>query len=318
MAVTDRRGVGLLVILLGLLAAVVVPNAVGGTVRGVAMPVPLPGPPAENDCVGPEFDLGWDVIGVDPSEYRYPELTVGDCGRPHSGEVVSVIARPTRAQVTVEPGSGFSIDDQNMVACSQSAGRFVGQADSAGETAFRFDYWWSTIFTRVVPMTPSVRQQAAGQHWLTCVTYVVSQSEVTGPALVRYEGTLRDAVSTGFGRDYLGYCPTETDWNQMTSISCSEPHHGEVFGQGGLSHDVPRATLTASCAKLIAAVTHNPNVVRDGRLIVSVQVTDMNDETVTGARIIRGSNLQCGVVATGGRMLKGSMIAIGTGPIPWV
>lgn len=65
-----------------------------------------------------------------------------------------------------------------------------------------------------------------------------------------------------------------------------------MFGSGGLDNDVSRATLTASCAALVAQVTKKSDLALDGRLVVTVQ-------------------------ATGGRLLRGSMIAIGANPIPW-
>lgn len=314
---TDRRRVGLLVVVLGLLAAVVVPNAIGRTIPGVALPVPVPGPPSAGDCVGQKFNPAWYMIVAGPSRYRYPELALGDCGQAHYGEVVSVIARPTKAKVVVDPGGGISVDDNNIEACNETTANFLGLVDSAGKSAFLFDYWSYTIHPAVVPLTSTVRQRAAGQQWLACTVYLVNQPDVDGGSLIRYQGTLRDAESTGVGRDYLGYCPTEADWNQATSFSCPKPHHGEIFGSGGLSHDVARATLTSSCRKLVEQVTKNPDLVRDGRLIVEVQVTDMNGNTYKGATIPKRSNLQCGVVTTGGRMLQGSLIAIGTEPIPW-
>jgi len=315
--VTDRRAVGLLVVVLGLLAAVIVPNAMGRTIPGVALAVPAPGPPSAGECVGQKFDPAWDMVGADPSKYRYPELALGDCAQAHYGEVVSVIARPTKAKVVVNRSGGVSIDDSNMVACNEATARFLGLDDSAGKPAFLFGYWWFATFSPLVALTPTIRQRAAGQQWLACATYLVNQSDVDGGSLIRYEGSLRDAESTGVGRDYLGHCPTEADWNQATSFSCPKPHHGEIFGSGGLSHDVARATLTSSCTKLVQQVTKNPDLVRDGRLIVDVQVIDTNGNTFKGATIPKGSTLHCGVVATGGRMLQGSLIAIGTDPIPW-
>jgi len=315
--VTDRRAVGLLVVVLGLLAAVILPNAMGRTIPGVALAVPVPGPPSAGECVGEKFDLAWNMVGADPSKYRYPELVLGDCGQAHYGEVVSVIAKPTKAKVVANPGGGVFIDDTNMIACIEATARFLGLDDSAGKPALLFGYWSLATFAPVVALTPTIRQRAAGAQWLACATYLVNQPDVEGGSLIGYEGSLRDAVSTGMGRDYLSHCPTEADWNQATSVSCTKPHHGEIFGTGGLSQDVARATLTSSCTKLVERVTKNSVLVRDGRLIVDVQVTDRNGRTFKGATIPQGSTVHCGVVAAGGRMLRGSLVAIGTEPIPW-
>lgn len=168
----------------------------------------------------------------------------------------------------------------------------------------------------MVPLSPTARQRAAGQQWLACATYLTNESDSGVISVVEYKGSLRNAESTGVGRDYLGYCPTEADWNEMTSSRCQKPHHGEIFGIGGLSHYVARTTLTSSCANLVAKVTQHADLARDGRLVVDVQVTDMNGNTFRGAIIPKNSNIRCGVVTTGSRTLQGSLIAIGTAPIP--
>jgi len=164
---------------------------------------------------------------------------------------------------------------------------------------------------------PTARQQAAGAKWLACVTYLVDQPLIGERSIVHYQGTLRDAVSTGVGRDYLGSCPTEADWNRASSFSCARPHDGEIFGYSGSTQDVARATLISSCAKLAEQTTKNPDLLADGRLIVSVQATDDEGQPIKGATIPKGSTAQCGVVATGDQLLQGSLIAIGTDPIPW-
>ncbi|MDQ2847976.1 MAG: hypothetical protein M3Y77_16860 [Actinomycetota bacterium] len=230
---------------------------------------------------------------------------------------MSLIARPTTAKIVVDPGSGgISIDDKNLDACYKATGRFAG-LDESGERSLLFGYWSSSTFLPAVPLTPTARQRAAGQQWLACATYLTDLSDVGRTSPIGYQGSLRNAESTGGGRDYLGYCPDKPDWNEATSMSCRSPHHGEIFGIGGLSHDVARATLTSSCVQLVEQVTKSPDLVRDGQLIVDVQVTDMKGKTLNGVTIPKGSNLQCGVVTGGGRMLQGSLIAIGTEPIPW-
>ena len=212
----DRRGLGLIVIGLVLLAAVVVPNAVGRSIPGVAEAVPVPGPPATGDCVAQKFDLGWNMAGADPSQYRYPELTVGDCVGTHYGEVVSVIAAPTKVKFDVDPsGSNMSIDDGNLSACYVAASRFIGAPADQRHPVILFNHWWLSTYPQVVLLTPTSRQRAAGQHWLACAVYLTDQSDSVGITLASYTGSLRNAESTGVGRDHLGTCPREADWNQM-------------------------------------------------------------------------------------------------------
>ena len=312
----NRRRVGLLVLALVLLAAVTVPNAVGRTIPGVAQAVPMPGSPSVGQCVGQRFDLGWFMAGGSSAKYRYPELGIGDCGSAHYGEVVSVIATPTIPKILGDSGGGYAVDDKNMDACYQAAAQFLGLR--AAEQPDLFGYWRRSVMYPVVPLMPTARQRAAGQHWLACATYLNQLSADGAVSLVGYPGSLRNAVSTGAGRNYLGFCPKEADWIQMSATSCDMPHHGEVFGSGGaLPHDVARTTLTSSCKNLIDQVTKNADLIRVGRLVVTVQITDKNGATVKGAMIPAQSNLQCGIVTPAGRLLQGSLIAIGTGPIPW-
>lgn len=166
-------------------------------------------------------------------------------------------------------------------------------------------------------MTPTARQRATGQHWLACTAYIADQSPNKTTDLTSYRGTLRDAAWTGVGRDYLGYCPAEADWNQMTTAACTQPHHGEIFGNGNLPASATRATLTASCTKLVEHATYRTAQNVDARLSVSVQANDMNGNTIDGPTIPANATVQCGVLAAGGRLLNGSLIAIGSAPIPW-
>lgn len=315
---TDRRVVGLLVVVLGLLTAVVVPNSIGRGIAGVAQPVPVPEPPSVGACVGREFDVTWNWDIDDSAAHQYPELGLVDCDRAHVGEVVSVIARPIPTKVTTTPDGGTSIDDKNSETCYYDAAPFLGLPDASGKTPPRsFGYWWLSVNAGAVPLAPSARQRAAGAQWLACATYLVNDREMSGGTLVPYHGSLRDAVSTGAERDYLGFCPAEIDWNLGASSNCTKPHRGEIFGFGSLTHDVARTTLVSSCAKLVAQVTKNVNLIRDGRLVVTVQATDNEGQTIQDATIRTESTVQCGVVGAGGLMMKGSLIAIGSDPIPW-
>ncbi len=313
----DRRAAGLLVVVVGLLAAVVVPAVGGRGIPGVAQPVPVPGPPAIGACVGLPFDTTFDRFGADSTDDRYPELGLGECDQAHVGEVVSVIAQPLPTKVTGTPDGGSDVEDRNSTACYLATGSFLGTLDPAGKAGpALFGYWGWVASPGSVPLMPTARQQAAGAKWLACVTYLVDQPLIGGESLVHYQGTLRDALSTGVGRDYLGYCPTEADWNRASSFSCARPHHGEVFGYTSVSQEVARTTLTASCAKLVERVTKNPDLVRDNQFVVSIQA-NLTGQAITGATIPSGSTVQCGVLANDGRMVQGSLIAIGTDPIPW-
>lgn len=313
---TDRRRIGLLLVAVVFLVAVAVPIAAGRPIAGVAQSAPVPQAPTVGQCVGQKFDAGWNVIGGDASKYVYPGLVVGDCGRAHYAEVVAVIRQPTTPKVSVE-ANVYSVDDKNLDTCFEAA-RIYQQGDAAPATPTPlFGYWVLTGDVSAVPLAPTTRQRTAGQHWLACVTYLPDVSTENLESPVAYQGSLRGSRSTGVGRDYLGDCPDQVDWNNMSFSGCSYPHHGEVFGSDALPATTSRAALTASCARLVAEVTRNADLARDGHLSVSVQATNSNGETVVGPTVPAASSIQCGVVTVGARVLTGSLIAIATAPIPW-
>ncbi len=311
----NNRRIGLIVVLVGLLVAIGLPAAIGRTISGTAQAVSVPGPPRVGDCVGRRFDVDRYLVTSDPAKYGYPELVPGACSRAHYGEVTFVIAQPAAVKVEEIPGGdGYSIQDENVDACRSAAGAYLGR--DASEPGVLFGFWSAGLYPPFIPMTPNALQRATGQHWLACTVYLTNQSDVDARSMVGYEGSVRNAWSTGVGRDYLGACPDEADWKEMTSIDCLQPHHGEVFGITGLPRDVPRRVLTASCAKLVAQITRT-DVMRTGQLTVDVQATDNDGRTVTGATVPRNTTVQCGVLTSGHHLLKGSLLAIGNEPIPW-
>lgn len=309
---------GLLVIVLGLLAAVIVPVAAGRTTPGRPQAVPVPAPPAVGQCIGQSFLADWNAVGEEVKAYRYPELVVGDCDRMHFGEVVAVIAHPTTPEVQTQSGSSF-VDDSNMETCGRAVAGFVQSGDPAeGREPPADGYWGPAAFPSVVALAPTNRQRAAGQQWLACGVYLTDHGQAgSNSTAVGYRNSLRSASSTGTGRDYLGYCPDEADWNQASSVSCRVPHHGEIFGLGALEQDTPRATLLTSCATMVAQATGNGALAGNGRLVLEVEATDQNGTTVEGSMVPKGASLQCGLLTTGGRLLGGSLIAIGGEPLPW-
>lgn len=310
-----RRRAGVVVVALGLLAAVVVPLAAGRTIPGTPQAVPVPGPPVAGNCVGQQFNISGFMVVPQPGKYSYPEMTAGECNRSHYGEVVAMIARPTTPTVQIDLGGGFSVSDDNMDFCFKAAGGFLGLRTSTDEQLL-FGYWSLTAFPPVVPMKPTARQRAAGQHWLACVSYLSKPVAVVDSPAVPYVGTLRAARTTGVGRDYLGSCPT-VGWNRPDSTDCRQPHHGEIFGTGSASKDVARTSVMASCAKLVGYITERPDLVGNGQLIINMEAEDSSGKVRTGPTIPMDSSLQCGVLTTGDRLLKGSLLAIGTNPIPW-
>lgn len=329
-----RRVIGSALIAAVLLIAVVVPGLQGRTVSGTPQATAVPERPSVGDCVsGPIYPGGNHSQsqpakpGVTVSTYAYPVLTIGPCRGARSGEVVSVIANPMKPVVTsTTDGAGTSvqIQDSNMDACSPAAFSYAGMAMAGPQPAPILTNWYQMIAVLgVAASSPSVRQQAAGQHWLACIVYVQpsggTATEIA--AQERYEQSLRQAMTNGHERNRLGICYTDTELNPSTGSNfgaCGTAHRSEVFGGGSVdSQAVSRSVLENSCRRLVQQVTGIPNVGADG-IAAQMQADDGEGHRIRTTQIPAHSNVACGVVVTDAkRHLTSSLLAWGRQPLPW-
>lgn len=75
--------------------------------------------------------------------------------------------------------------------------------------------------------------------------------------------------------------------------------------------------MIRSCTELITQLTRLPDITSACALAVELQVSDSTGKLVVTDQIPPGSDAVCGVNATGGRQLAGSLIANGAQPIKW-
>jgi hypothetical protein len=315
----DRRwaaAVGLVAVLLG---AVIVALA-GKTYPGSPVAAPPPPPPQVGDCVLDPVVPPWEIMGRaadSEKDYSYPRLTTGPCTGSRYGEIASVIADPAKPVV-----SDNSVDDPNLANCSQAARQYMGVPDDpSGSTPLQ-----PVLFVGSAATSPSVRQEAAGEHWLGCIAYLEPHAFYGGGfddeqfgRLERYDTTLRDAMTTGSQKDRTAMCVTGPLEQMQEVADCTSSHSGEILALGPVATaSESRGTLTAACRDLIARRTGIPDPAAVG-LTPQFAVTDENGARTDADPIPASSQVYCGLVATDdGRQLVGSLVLLGDRPVPWV
>lgn len=305
------RGTGL-VVLAAALTLAVVPALGPRTVDGAAAAVPVDGPPAIGDCVSEPVELYPGYGNTTAAAYIYPQLAMAPCTDTRFAEVVMVIADPVQPQVTIE-GSSLTIVDANQTRCETASAAYTGTSATIDVSGTR----WSPVVTVQSSLSrPSPRQKAAGQHWIACL---ISAPGATYPeqAPAPYDGTLRDAVTTGNARDRTGACPDGTDLDTgFAQGSCTRPHTGQLLATAALAGDTPRAQLVQSCAAVSRRLIGLPDPTAQGALTTLLQVGPQPG-TTTEDPVPAGRSVRCGVSAAGERTLSGGLIGLGTRPLPW-
>lgn len=314
---TQRR-LGLLVIGLVAMVVTVVANLRPTSIDGSARSAPVPPMPTVGDCVLDPVSLSSLTsarnAAVAPSFGRsYPRQQIAPCTGARYGEVVTVIRAP-RAPVMAGDASNRYVEDPNMDSCYRSTPRYLGL--SAGPVS---TYWEPFLRSTSAISAPSIRQQAAGQQWVACVMSLAPTDGATGQVLRRtYTSTLRDAVHTGASRDALGSCLEFADRELDVGSDCARPHALELFAFGSTGASaVDRTELQATCLQLVRQVTAMPDPTAAGALRLDMYVGQASAADDAEPAVPADSALQCGIVAVGQRALTGSLIALGSQPIPW-
>lgn len=326
----SSRRLGLLLIFLVLLVAAVAPNFSTRTVTGTAQAAPVEGPPAIGDCATDPINPDWNNLGVKSatagttvSTYAYPTVGISRCQGARYGEITALIPRPTKPLVTMTnslSGNGTDVTDSNMDTCQLAGYRYVGITLTGGQPTPLLAGWSPLLVIGAAASTPSVRQQAAGQHWLACIVYLTASTEP--PPVVdqeRYDTSIRNALFTGQERDRVGLCVAAADLNEGETgqIGCATDHQSEIFGLGSTGNrPAARADLQASCRQVVARLTNIDKITAAG-LTVSMLATDMTQAPITSDSIPANTALTCGVSTAHHRILSGSLLALGSQPIPW-
>lgn len=294
-------------------------------VPGAGQAAPVTGPPVVGDCVvdplpAPTLMSPNVPAGSGGTVPVYPAQQIQPCTAARYGEVVAVIGKPGPTVLKGDDANGRYLDDPNEDSCYTAAFGYLGMT-----TKPLLSYWQTYLLISVAVSRPSLRQHAAGQRWAACIVALPAPDpgpEPTSrtPAAPQYVGSIRDALHTGQERDQLGICLTTVDWlSGFTVGACGKPHAVELLASGDSGdRPVPRERIQATCQQMVGQLTAMADPTASGALSAQVHITDRNSSTpIITPQIPAHSVLQCGVVATGTRKLAGSLIALGTRPIPW-
>jgi len=301
----DRRWTGIVLLVAAVAAAVVIGSLRSKQVSGSAAPALRPGPPSVGDCLG-QF-----------TGFEYPEeAPVVPCDQPHFAEVAAV-----RPRALPEVASAGSYDDPNSPnnACPREISRFLGIAERASTSELA---WQPTAEVRAALIQPNELERKLGSAWVVCA------AAVGGPDLPfqPYDGTLRDAASTGHYPSTLGTCPASPEQLSLNQ-NCDRPHDRESFGTLTMEKKISDVTAaTASCAELVKRATGLSDPTAGGRMTVSVvrdqtavrYVVEMPDAP-GGATIYAptpGYSYYCLVRTTGKYDLTGPLLGLQGAPIP--
>jgi len=293
-------------------------------VTGNAQAAPVPGPPVVGDCVldpvpPPALPSGiitnTPVTGGTVPVYRV--RVIQPCTQTRYGEITSVIATPKPTIVRGDNADGLYLYDPNELSCESSAPQYVGMTTQPiqrfWQPAVQFSSWLAG---------PSPQQKVAGQHWAACIVTLRPPDPISPPTTApQYGRSIRNALHTGQQRDQLGYCvQTAGDWaSGFGSNSCRQPHDLEILANGDSGdHPVSRDQLEATCRQLVRQLTAIPDPTAAGALSITMYTEiEGHDIAITPPQVPAHSNLTCGVITTGSRKLRGSLLSLGRQPIPW-
>ncbi len=313
----DRRAVGLTVLALALLAALVVPGFASRSVAGRATTVPVPAPPQVGDCV---LDpIGPAVSDATNNTWVLPSPRYGRCDVSHTAEVIEVAANvPT---VTTDPNTGQPVMttqfDPVMGMCGRTLAGYIGMDGVTSRGGF--EGWFPSFMVTTSVIGPRPWQRADGQHWAACVVLAADEHGLTVPTTT----VVRGALPTGTIGAQFGLCQSVVG-NVSSVVPCGEPHSTEWFGNASwAAGDADPGITAAGCRRLVAAATLIPAATIDRSLTIRVKVEYTNrsgDVVEHGATAdeIKWTQASCEATATNGRSLEGSLLGLGTRPIPLV
>ncbi len=307
----DRRRTGALILLVALLLAVVIPNIRTKQLAGTGSAAPPSPPPAVGDCAAEPLP---DVYGAGDLPFL-PSVAFGPCHDVNVGEVGAVLS----GQVATGPEAGHDFSEM-VTWCDRAVRRYFGIPEVAPGPAGVL--WAPTVNYSLVMTGPDPRQRAAGQRWMAC--------SVVGS---RFDGgriderlvvpTTRNGWSRGTLPNSVGSCAVGPVSSGFESVACSKVHSVQWFTDTFMESGNPDDPgMSRSCAEVVKKLTGLPEITAGGRLAPTVSVArngpDGSRSQRTGTLAIgESAQLGCSLTTTGHWSLTGSLLGIGSRPIPW-
>lgn len=306
-----RRWWGALIVAVVLAAAIVAPSVSGRRIAGLAVAVPVAGPPSTGDCVTwvadpwPRFD---DPAPLDDDIFDYPTVTVGACAGPIVGEVMSV-------DPTAQPPARISATDylSQISQCPIDAISYTGSiAPVVGLASGASIVWAARLEFRYTRTGPDRAQRAQGQQWSACVIGSADGSP--------YSGRLHDVLTDGTLPTAFGTCLSSGDPSRSDRLTCDRPHPAEILATTTLGpRAVGGADLRQACADYARRALRTTDPTRGGAIHLQVVVTGERGgativEATSGA--FTNSSAECDAVARSGTTFVRSLIGVADGPLP--
>jgi hypothetical protein len=287
--------------------AALVASRVGGTrIAGRAIAPAGLGAPSVGECVRSftdpaaaappvqEFDAARDprtsagraalpAVGV----VGEPDVTFTDCSGNHLAEVVAYRRMPR--QVASDADRGADVDWCRSVARDYLAHVQWWVNDAAGGT------WLASTGQRFTAVLSAPFILADEPRWSACL--------VLPPAGESYRGSYLRSLAfepapAPFGRCFDRVLP-------RVPVSCAQPHNVQEFGVSSGRPTVAEESA-ARCRDLIEAMTGMDDISEGGRLRVDVY-----------SEAAPGGATSCRLSVVGDGRLTGTLIGIGTAPLPW-
>lgn len=316
----NRRAAGLMMLLLVLVAAAVVPNIATKAIPGRPIATPVPGPPNVGACVTTVPPVS--LFASSGSRYLLlPPMQYGPCAATHYGEITAVLQHlPLQNNPLARNGAiGLEQPGYELLSRCPSAGlEYLGLADPAAGNATDPAAWVPVLNASFVFTGPDTRQKAAGQNWGACVLVA---NPALGDAAVHLPGSLSNAVAAGRVPAMFGYCSSDLSIS-TTPETCGDRHIAQVLGVADLtSSRSSEADRLLACRTIALRVTGMPDPAAGGRLRVEVHIDRVNADGSTGlstGAFVKGESVYgtCGIRATGGAQLHGSLLGLGATPVP--
>ncbi|MDQ6657443.1 MAG: hypothetical protein M3Z00_04315 [Actinomycetota bacterium] len=152
--------------------------------------------------------------------------------------------------------------------------------------------------------------------WQACVTGLVPPSVRSDSEPAGFRGTIAELADPANRPVDLRVCfnsATDDLESMPPGASCRLRHGGEVLGVAWVK-DPTDAGLAASCRGLAAALIGSERPVAGGDLLIRTGSKPLVPGTESGGNT---AFVSCGVQAPGDSQLVGSVIGLGTGPIPF-
>jgi len=283
----NRRVSGLVLLLLAVTAVVIVRAVQHPGVAGRPVAAPLPGPPAVGSCLLLQDGVPRPV----------------DCADPHDLEVIAGVEADATSPTVAQ--------------CRARAADYLAP--------ILVDDWQVPVAVDVAVVSAPTGERVGSRGWQACTVRPSTHD--------RFTGSLRGMTLATYRTDLFGTC---FDRSTGPDLPCDGPHDAERLGTADLVETDPAfinakpyyginytavtlpdsvlADLTRRCRSLAVALTGAADPTYGGQLEIRADIRSvLTTERRDTVEIVLG----CLAVAPAGRPLTGSVVGLGSRPLPF-